>query len=43
MGQWMDGYLSRLERVRRENQEGGGKERLQEIRDLGKLRARETY
>ena len=41
MGQWMDGYLSRLERVRRENLEGGGKERLQEIRDLGKLGARE--
>jgi acetyl-CoA carboxylase carboxyltransferase component len=41
MGQWMDGYLSRLERVRRENQEGGGEKRLQEIRDLGKLGARE--
>jgi methylmalonyl-CoA decarboxylase subunit alpha len=41
MGQWMDGYLSRLERVRQENLEGGGKKRLQEIRDLGKLGARE--
>jgi acetyl-CoA carboxylase carboxyltransferase component len=41
MGHWMDGYLSRLERVRGENLEGGGKERLQEIRDLGKLGARE--
>ena len=41
MGQWMDGYLSRLERIRRENQAGGGEKRLQEIRDLGKLGARE--
>jgi methylmalonyl-CoA decarboxylase subunit alpha len=41
MGQWMDGYLSRLERVRRENLEGGGKVRLKEIQELGKLGARE--
>jgi acetyl-CoA carboxylase carboxyltransferase component len=41
MGQWMDGYLSRLERVRRENLEGGGVKRLQELQDLGKLGVRE--
>ena len=41
MGKWMDGYLQRLEAVRRQNLEAGGKERLDLIGRLGKLTARQ--
>ncbi len=41
MGQWMDSYLDRLEGVRRENLEGGGRERLEVQGRFGKLTARE--
>jgi acetyl-CoA carboxylase carboxyltransferase component len=41
MGQWMDGYLKRLDRARRENLEGGGTDRLRVQKDLDKLSARE--
>jgi len=41
MGKWMDGYLKRLNDVHRENLEGGGEDRLDIIRRLGKLTARQ--
>ena len=41
MGQWMDGYLTRLEQLRQENLAGGGPNRLQTQQSLGKLSARE--
>ena len=41
MGTWMDGYLVKLEKVRQENIEGGGDERIAVQHDLGKLTARE--
>ena len=41
MGKWMDGYLERLAQNRRENLEGGGKERIEVQHSLGKLTARE--
>ena len=41
MGQWMDGYLEKLERNRQENLEGGGLERIELQHSLGKLTARE--
>ena len=41
MGQWMKGYLDRLERVRQENLAGGGTKRLELQAGLGKLTARE--
>ena len=41
MGQWMNGYLERLYENRRENVEGGGKERIKIQHGLGKLTARE--
>ena len=41
MGQWMNGYLERLYENRRENVEGGGKERIEVQHGLGKLTARE--
>ncbi|MCF8084104.1 MAG: propionyl-CoA carboxylase [Deltaproteobacteria bacterium] len=41
MGKWMDGYLKRLDRVRRENLDGGGEHRLRIQQGLGKLTARE--
>lgn len=41
MGQWMNGYLERLYENRRENFEGGGKERIAVQHGLGKLTARE--
>ena len=41
MGQWMDGYLQKLEKVRQEGLEGGGEERIKVQHDLGKLTARE--
>ncbi len=41
MGQWMNGYLKKLEKVRREGQEGGGATRIATQHALGKLTARE--
>jgi len=41
MGDWMDGYLEKLDNNRRENLEGGGKERITIQHSLGKLTARE--
>jgi acetyl-CoA carboxylase carboxyltransferase component len=41
MGQWLEGYRTRLEQLRRENLAGGGPERLQAQKALGKLSARE--
>ena len=41
MGEWMDGYLEKLCRSRQENLDGGGKERIDEQHQLGKLTARE--
>ncbi|MBU2644139.1 propionyl-CoA carboxylase [bacterium] len=41
MGQWMDGYLAKLENNRQESINAGGESRLKVQRDLGKLTARE--
>jgi len=41
MGQWMEGYLQRLNDVRRQNLAGGGEECLAQIGELGKLTARQ--
>lgn len=41
MGQWMDGYLQKLARLREENVRGGGEERQARQRELGKLTARQ--
>jgi acetyl-CoA carboxylase carboxyltransferase component len=41
MGQWMDGFLAKLEQNRRENLTGGGQERIDLQHTLGKLTARE--
>jgi acetyl-CoA carboxylase carboxyltransferase component len=41
MGDWMDGYLEKLDNNRRENLEAGGKERIEIQHSLGKLTARE--
>lgn len=41
MGKWMNGYLERLYENRRENLEGGGKERIEVQHSLGKLTTRE--
>ena len=41
MGEWMNGYLEKLAANRRENLEGGGKERIEIQHGLGKLTARE--
>jgi len=41
MGEWMNGYLEQLAANRRENLEGGGKERIEIQHGLGKLTARE--
>jgi len=41
MGKWMDGYLDKLFKVRQENLEAGGKERVELQHQLGKLTARE--
>lgn len=41
MGQWMNGYLEKLEGIRRENLIGGGEEKMAALKDLGKLSARE--
>lgn len=41
MGKWMDGYLEKLEKSRRESLEGGGRDRIDLQHELGKLTARE--
>ncbi|MFH1243907.1 MAG: carboxyl transferase domain-containing protein [Pseudomonadota bacterium] len=41
MGKWMDGYLAKLAKIRKENLEGGGEARFQVQNQLGKLTARE--
>jgi len=41
MGRWMDGYLARLARMRKENLAAGGEERVAAQHALGKLTARE--
>ena len=41
MGQWMDGYMAKLDAIRRENRDGGGAGRMALLKDLGKLSARE--
>ena len=41
MGQWMNGYLDRLAGVRKQNLAGGGQDRFDLLRRLGKLTARE--
>lgn len=41
MGEWMNGFLDKLDNNRRENLEGGGKERIAIQHSLGKLTARE--
>ena len=41
MGKWMDGYQKRLAGIRQENLDGGGPERQEIQRGLGKLTARE--
>jgi acetyl-CoA carboxylase carboxyltransferase component len=41
MGEWIDGYMQRLSRVRERNLIGGGRERLDLVHQLGKLTARE--
>jgi acetyl-CoA carboxylase carboxyltransferase component len=41
MGQWMDGFLTKLEENRQENLAGGGQERIELQHSLGKLSARE--
>ena len=41
MSKWMNTYRDKLKRVRRENLEGGGPERIKTQHDLGKLTVRE--
>jgi acetyl-CoA carboxylase carboxyltransferase component len=41
MGEWMDGFLTRLEKNRQENLAGGGQDRIEVQHALGKLTARE--
>ncbi len=41
MGDWMDGYMQQLAKVRERNQAGGGQDRIDLIHQLGKLTARE--
>jgi acetyl-CoA carboxylase carboxyltransferase component len=41
MGEWMDGFLARLEKNRQDNLAGGGQERIDVQQSLGKLTARE--
>ena len=41
MGEWMDGYLAKLETVRQESAAAGGSARVDVQRGLGKLTARE--
>ena len=41
MGQWMDGYLAKLDQNRKENLAGGGPDRIELQHSLGKLTARE--
>jgi acetyl-CoA carboxylase carboxyltransferase component len=41
MGEWMDGYLAKLDECRQENLAGGGADRVELQHSLGKLTARE--
>jgi len=41
MGQWMEGFVKQLERVRQENLEAGGPERIETQHKMGKLTVRE--
>ncbi len=41
MGEWMDGFLARLEKNRQDNLAAGGQERIDVQHSLGKLTARE--
>jgi acetyl-CoA carboxylase carboxyltransferase component len=41
MGEWMDGYLAKLETSRQESRAAGGAERIEVQHSLGKLTARE--
>lgn len=41
MGKWMNGYLEKLEKNRRESLEGGGPDKIEQQHALGKLTARE--
>ena len=41
MVQWMDGFLEKMAVVRKENLEGGGRDRIALQHELGKLTARE--
>lgn len=41
MGEWMNGYLKKLEAIQKENLGGGGAKRLEVQRGLGKMTARE--
>jgi acetyl-CoA carboxylase carboxyltransferase component len=41
MGEWMDGYMQQLSRVREKNRMGGGQDRIDRVHQLGKLTARE--
>ena len=41
MGKWMDGHVDKLSRVRQENLEGGGNDRIEIMHQLGKLTTRE--
>jgi acetyl-CoA carboxylase carboxyltransferase component len=41
MGKWMDGYLQKLDNVRKENLNAGGSDRIALQHQLGKLTARE--
>ena len=39
MGEWIDGYMQRLSRVREQNRIGGGQDRVDLVHQLGKLTA----
>ena len=41
MGEWMSGYLDKLAIVRQQNLDGGSPEQIRQLRNLGKLSARE--
>jgi acetyl-CoA carboxylase carboxyltransferase component len=41
MGEWMDGFLARLDKNRQDNLAAGGQERIDVQHSLGKLTARE--
>ena len=41
MGQWMDGFVKKLEKIRRENIAAGGIQQIEAQHNLGKLTVRE--